>query len=263
MNNATLNLKTGIESAWTMFMNFIPNFLLFLAILVVGYFVARLLARALEASLHKMGFDQRVQRAWPQPALEKSKWTASKVAGAVLFWTLFLFVLQVAFGVFGPNPINQILLGVIAFLPNIFAAIAIVVVAAALARLAKGILEATLGGLAYKRFAANAVSAAILALGIFAALDQLRIAPAIVRGLFYAVLAVIVGSAIISIGVGGIAPMRAEWERALGKVRQEAPNIKAAVSKAPQRVEESAAAAFEPGHEHEEVREVPRFPIKP
>lgn len=263
MNNATLNLKTGIESAWTMFMNFIPNFLLFLAILVVGYFVARLLARALEAFLHKVGIDQRVERAWPQQAVEKSKWTASKVAGAILFWTLFLFVLQLAFGVFGPNPINQILLGVIAFLPNIFAAIVIVVVAVALARVAKGVLQAALGGLGYGKFAANSVSAAILALGVFAALDQLKIAPAIVRGLFYAVLAVIVGSAIISIGVGGIAPMRAEWERMLGKVRQEAPNIKAAVSNAPQRPAESAPMSFEAGHEHEEVREVPRFPIKP
>jgi hypothetical protein len=261
MNNATGNLKTGIESGWTMFMTFLPNFLLFLAILVVGYFVARLLARALEGFLRKVGVDQRVERALPNRALERSKWTASKVCGAVLFWTLFLFVLQLAFGVFGPNPINQVLLGIIAFLPNILAAIAIIVVAVVMARVVKGILQTTLGGLGYGKFAANAVSAAILTLGVFAALDQLRIAPAIVRGLFYAVLAIVVGSAIISIGVGGIAPMRAEWERMLGKVRQEAPNIRAAVSKTPQRVEESASAAVE--SEHEEVREVPRFPIKP
>lgn len=261
MNNATVNFRTGIESAWTTFMNFIPNFLLFLAILIVGYYVARLLGRALEAVLQKAGFNQLVERGLPKQAPERTKWTASKVVGAILFWTLFLFVLQMAFGVFGPNPINVILLAIIAFLPDIFAAIAIIVVAVVLARVVKGILQATLSGLGYGKFAANAVSAIILALGIFAALDQLRIAPAIVRGLFYAVLAVFVGSAIISIGVGGIAPMRAEWERALGKVRREAPNIRAAVSNAPQRAEESASAAVE--SEHEEVREIPRFPIKP
>lgn len=263
MNNATVNLRTGIESAWTMFMNFIPNFLLFLAILVVGYFVCRLLARALQAFLHRVGFDRVTERVWPNQnqAVAKSKWTASKIAGAVLFWTLFLFVLQLAFSVFGPNPINQILLGIIAFLPNIFAAIAIIVVAAFLARITKGIMEAALGNLDYKRFAANAVSAAILTLGVFAALVQLQIAPSIVLGLFYAMLAVVAGAAIISIGVGGIAPMRAEWERALGKVRREAPNIRAAVSNPPQRAKEAAPAAPEPGHE--EVREVPRFPINP
>ncbi len=260
MNNATLNFQTGVASAWTTFMNFIPNFLLFAAILIVGYFIARLLGRALEGFLHKVGFDQRVERTLPQQSVERSsRWTASKVAGAVLFWTAILFVLQLAFGVFGAtNPISLILLGIIGYLPNIFVAIAILAVAVVVARIVKGLLQTTLGGLGYEKLAANAVSLAILTLGVFAALDQLRIAPAIVRGLFYAALAVIVGSAIISIGVGGIAPMRAQWEQMLGKVRKEAPNIRAAVSNAPQRTEGSG---FEPSHE--EVREVPRFPMKP
>ena len=45
---------------------------------------------------------------------------------------------------------------------------------------------------------------------MFAALNQLQIAPAIVTGLFYAVLAVVVGSAIVAIGGGGILPDASE-----------------------------------------------------
>ena len=41
---------------------------------------------------------------------------------------------------------------------------------------------------------------AILVIGIFAALDQLQIAPVIVNGLFYALLAIIVGVAIVAFG---------------------------------------------------------------
>ncbi len=63
-------------------------------------------------------------------------------------------------------------------------------------------------------------------MGVFAALNQIEIAPAIVNGLFYAILAVIAGSAIIAIGGGGITPMRAKWEQALNRVDQEAPAIK-------------------------------------
>jgi hypothetical protein len=66
----------------------------------------------------------------------------------------------------------------------------------------------------------------IVAVGAFAALAQLEIAPAIVNGVFYAVLAVIAGSAIIAIGGGGIQPMRDRWERALTKVEQEAPQAR-------------------------------------
>lgn len=46
--------------------------------------------------------------------------------------------------------------------------------------------------------------AAILTVGVFAALSQLQIAPAIVTGLFYAILAIVVGSAVIAIGGGGV-----------------------------------------------------------
>ncbi len=50
--------------------------------------------------------------------------------------------------------------------------------------------------------------AAILTVGVFAALNQLQVAPAIVTGLFYAILAIVVGSAVIAIGGGGVKPMQ-------------------------------------------------------
>ena len=74
---------------------------------------------------------------------------------------------------------------------------------------------------------ARIAAGAIIILGVFAALDQLGIAPNIVQGLFYATLAVIVGSAIVAIGGGGIKPMQSRWERMLGKVETEAPRLKA------------------------------------
>ncbi|MDB6067219.1 MAG: helix repeat-containing protein [Pedosphaera sp.] len=255
-------------------MNFVPNFLLFLVILVVGYFVAKVVARVLDKVLHRLGFDRLVERGGVKRALERTKWTASDVVGVILFWTIFLFVLELAFSVFGPNPISAIITGVIAFLPSIFAAIIIVIVAAALATAAKQILRATLGGLSYGNFVANLVSIAIMVVGIFAALDQVGIAPAIVNGLFYAMLAIIVGSAVISIGVGGIAPMRVVLEKLLGTVQREAPAIKAAAANAPQRAgeqvqswqQQAGQTAQTAQAEHEEehhVPETPRFPTQP
>jgi hypothetical protein len=45
-----------------------------------------------------------------------------------------------------------------------------------------------------------------------AALDQLQIAPRIVTGLWYAILAAVVGSVIVAVGSGGTAD-RARWRR--------------------------------------------------
>ncbi|HWH68710.1 MAG TPA: hypothetical protein VNT26_04960, partial [Candidatus Sulfotelmatobacter sp.] len=109
--------------------------------------------------------------------------------------------------------------------PNVFVAILIVIVAAAVAKAAKDILQAMLGALSYGRTLATAASAFIVAVGVFAALNELNIAPAIVNGLFYALLAIIAGSAIVAIGGGGIAPMRAQWDRVLGRVEHDAPQL--------------------------------------
>ncbi len=57
-------------------------------------------------------------------------------------------------------------------------------------------------------------------IGVFAALAQLQIAPDIVNGLFYALLAIVVGSAIVAIGGGGIAPMRQRLERWLDSAEE-------------------------------------------
>jgi len=75
-----------------------------------------------------------------------------------------------------------------------------------------------LGGVTGGRWMARGAGLAIVVVGVFAALDQLRIAPAIVNGLFYAMLAIIVGSAIVAVGGGGIRTMQRYWERASGRL---------------------------------------------
>jgi hypothetical protein len=143
-----------------------------------------------------------------------------------------------AFGVFGTNPISDLLTSVVAYLPKVFVAILIIVVASAIAAAVKEIIEASLGGLSYGRGLALAASAMIVTIGLFAALSQLEIATPIVNGLFYAALAIIVGSAVIAIGGGGIVPMRTQWEKALSKIEQEGPQVRQQAQGSGQRIEQ-------------------------
>ena len=92
--------------------------------------------------------------------------------------------------------------------------------------------------MSYGKAVAGVASAAIMATGLFAALSQLQIAPAIVNGLFYAVLAIVVGSAIIAIGGGGIAPMRRRWDAVLDRYDQEKQRVAAEGQGAGERIQE-------------------------
>jgi hypothetical protein len=60
---------------------------------------------------------------------------------------------------------------------------------------------------------------------VFAALDQLQIAPRIVTGLWYALLAAVVGSTIVAVGGGGIRTMQRYWERAAGRAEARGPDL--------------------------------------
>jgi hypothetical protein len=234
------SFEAGFATASALFLSFVPKLLLAVVILVGGYFVAKLLCRILNGVLERVGFNRLVERGGVKSALERSGWEASQILSKTAFYFVMLFVLQLAFGGFGENPISTILTGIIAFLPNVFVAVVIVVLAAAFAAGAKQLISVALGALSYGRIVANAASVAILVVGITAALNQLHIAPAIVNGLFYAMLAAIVGTVIVAAGGGGIAPMRAMWERGLGRIDQEAPRIREAAQGAGERVEAKA-----------------------
>ncbi|HEX9991977.1 MAG TPA: hypothetical protein VGB14_03530 [Acidimicrobiales bacterium] len=223
---ADIEFSQGIEDAWSDIAAFVPKFVGFLVILVIGYFVAKIIARVVDKVLEGVGFDRAIERGGIGRALESSKYDASDVVGKLVFYTLFLFVLQMAFGVFGTNPVSDLLASVIAYLPKVFAAILIVVVVSAIAAAVRELLEATMGGLSYGRALANGVAVAIIVVGVFAALNQLQIAPAIVTGLFYALLAIVVGVTVVAVGGGGIWAMRDRWQRALSRLDQELPVVR-------------------------------------
>ena len=222
---SAVDYSRGIEDAWARIASFVPKFLGFVVVLVVGYLVAKAVAKIFDRVLERVGFDRAVERGGVKKALTTSKYDASSIVSKLVFYTLFLLVLQLAFGVFGANPVSDLITGIVAYLPKVFAAIVIVVIAAAIAAAVKEIVESALGGLSYGRTVAVGASVAILTIGAFAALSQLQIAPAIVNGLFYALLTVVVGSAVIAIGGGGIQPMRARWEQALQRWDAEKPQI--------------------------------------
>jgi len=226
-------LKDGLSDALSATLEFLPKLVGFLLILIIGYIIAKALAKVIAKVLEKVGFDKAVEKGGVKKALDKSQYDASDILGKIVFYAVMLFVLSTAFGVFGPNPISDYLAAIIGYLPRVFVAIIIVVIASAIAAAAKGLIQNSLGGLSYGKVIANAVSTLILALGVIAALNQLQIATNVVNAVLYAFLAAIVGVTIVAVGGGGITPMRSRWEQTLAKYDEEKPKLAEQVRNAP------------------------------
>ena len=237
-----IDYQAGLNSAWSNIATFVPKFIVFLLILVIGYFIAKALSKILTKILQRVGFDGLVERGGVKKALAKSQYDAAGILAKIVFYAIMLFVLSTAFGVFGPNPISDYLRAVIAYLPLVFVAILILVISAAVAAAVKGLIQNSLGGLSYGRTLANAASAVIIALGVIAALGQLHVAENVVNAVLYATLAAIVGVVIVAVGGGGIRTMSQRWENAAATYDAEKPRIAQAARTSPS-VREQAGQA--------------------
>jgi hypothetical protein len=200
--------------------NVAVKILVFLLIMAIGWFVAKLVYGWVRKVLVRVGFDRAVDRGGLQRVM--GSWSASDIAAKIVQYGLLLFTLQLAFGVFGPNPVSELIHDVVAWLPRLFIAVVIVVVATAIAGAVKDLIGRALHGLSYGRFLASVAQVAIIAIGIIAALNQTGIGVLVTMPLLIGAVATIAGILIVGVGGGLIKPMQDRWERMLDRAESEA-----------------------------------------
>ncbi|SEK88057.1 mechanosensitive ion channel family protein [Nonomuraea pusilla] len=222
-----INIGQGLTDAWRSIATFIPKLVAFVVILIIGWLVAKGLQKIVDTVLERVGFDRAVERSGVRRWLERSRYEASGLVAKLVYYAIVLITLQLAFSVFGPNPISALLDGVVSWLPKAIVAIVIIVVAGAVASAVRDIVDGALGGLSYGRWLGTAAAVFIWALGVIAALNQIGVATTVTTPVLVTVLATL--GAIIAIGVGGglVRPMQQRWERWLGRIEAEAPHARA------------------------------------
>jgi hypothetical protein len=218
---ASVSVSQSFQNLLDTVFNALPKILLFLVILVIGWIIARVLMQAVVMLLRKVKFDKFAERGVVGDALNRSNYDAAGLIGKIVYYMLLLVTLQLAFGVFGTNPVSTMLNAVVGWLPKAIVAIILIVVGSAIAKVVKDLITGAIGGLSYGRFVASVVSIAIIAVFAIAALNQVGIAATVTQPILITVLATT--GAILAIGVGGglIRPMQSRWERMLNAAEQE------------------------------------------
>ncbi|MFF5173059.1 hypothetical protein ACFY3U_10530 [Micromonospora sp. NPDC000089] len=215
------DIGAAVTDAWRSVLLFIPRAIAFIAILVVGWLIARAVLKIVDAALERVGFDRWVERGGIKRALERTKYDASDILAKLAYYAVLLFTLQFAFGVWGPNAISDLIRGVVGWLPRAFVAIVIVVVAAAIANAVRDLITGALGGLSYGKVLADLTAVFILALGVIAALNQVGIATTVTTPVLIAVLATVAGILIVGVGGGLVKPMQSRWDGWLDRAAEE------------------------------------------
>ncbi|WP_436498820.1 mechanosensitive ion channel family protein [Actinokineospora sp. HUAS TT18] len=220
---AAVDFGQGLSDAWSAVITFVPRLLAFLVILLIGWFIAKALAKAVNYGLEKVGFDRVVERGGLKQTLARSKLDASDIIAKLVYYAVLLIALQFAFAVFGPNPVSALLTDIVAWLPKAAVAIIIIVVAGAIARVVRDMVTGALGSLSYGRTIGTIASVFIWGLGIIAALNQVEIATTVTTPVLIAILATVAGVAIVGVGGGLVRPMQSRWEGWLNRAEHEIP----------------------------------------
>ncbi|WP_406338340.1 mechanosensitive ion channel family protein [Streptomyces sp. NBC_00649] len=216
-----VDFTQGLNNAWSKIAEFVPKLVGFVIVLAIGWILSKLIAGVLDRVLRKVGSERLAERAGAARMLEGSKYDMTAIVCKVVYYALLLITLQIALGVFGPNPVSNMINGIVAWLPRAIVAIVLVVIAMAIANVVRDIVTNALSAVSYGRTIGTVVWACIVALGVIAALGQAGIATSVTQPVLIAALAAAVGIVVVGVGGGLIVPMRQRWERMLNSAERE------------------------------------------
>ncbi len=192
-------LRDGFEE----FFAFIPNLIAFLAILIIGYFVAKLIASAVRRLLERSGLDRRAIEGQGGRYVSKVTSSPSGLLARLAFWALFLGVIALAVSALGIAAITSFVGAILAYLPNVIAALLIFLVAGAIATALAALITRTMGDTPTGKVLATVAPGLVMAIAIFMILNQLRIAPEIVTITYAALIGALALAAALAFGLGG------------------------------------------------------------
>ena len=238
----------------------LPRLIGAIVVLLIFWLIAKAVRKLIESALPRTGIDRAVHsgRYGEYVARYASGFQPSAVIGAIAFWFIFLTGLLLALSTLGIAALNNAIAAVVGYLPNVVAAIIILVVAIAIAGVVGGAITKLMGDTALGKIAASVVPVLVMTVAVFMALVQLKIATPIVVGMFYIVLGGIVLAAALAFGLGGRNAAQRLLDGAYEKGQEAMPQAKEELTLAKDRAAERKEQAETAIHEKRNEVEGPK-----
>ena len=222
MQSQSEGMFQPLENALSTFLSYIPQLIGALIILIVGYIVAKVLQAVVGRVLQGIGFDRWMERGGIKQFFDRAETnqTPASILGALVFWFVFIIAITMAADALGIPQVSVVLAQLIAYIPNIIAAILILILAALLANFISGIVRGATGS----DILASIAQYAIIVYAVFAALTQLGVAVQLTANTFLIVLGAVALAAAIAFGIGGREVARDILEKAYNRGSDEVTN---------------------------------------
>jgi len=159
---------------------FMVNVLLVVVILIIGWIIAKLIKAMVTKGLRAIKIDQLSDRIELDTILEKGgiTYSVSELIGVICYWLALLVTFMVAINAIGLTIAADLLNKVVLYIPNVIAAIFILIIGMFVAIVLRNIVQtaANNAGLSQGKLLSKIVEVIVMVFAIFAALEQLNLA---------------------------------------------------------------------------------------
>ncbi len=191
---------------WTKVASFLPNIAAAVLLLVVGYFVARLVGTLIAKLLKKLGLDRITESSGIASAVQSTgiDASASQVFGKIIYWLIFLTFMISAADTLGLPRVSSTIDDFVLYLPKLLGALLVVIIGLSAAHLVRTAVETAAQGmnLDYGRALGTVIYMIMVIVIISLAIGQLEIETELLNQVVSIFLLAIAAAVALSLGIG-------------------------------------------------------------
>ena len=207
----------SLRNSWLQVFAFLPRFLVAAALMILGWLLARGVQRLAIRLLRLLRLDTAAEQSGVDDFLVRGgvRFTVVTLVGQILYWGLILTFTVAVFNVLGLNMGPELVARLTSYLPNVVAALAVLVFGSLGSRFIRGLVEAYLGniGVAGGANIGMLVHAALLVFVATVALEQLGIDVKLLTSAFQLAFGGLCLALALAFGLGGRAWAESILER--------------------------------------------------
>lgn len=200
-------IQTSVANGIAILLAGIPKIIGFLIILIIGWFIATLIAKAVLALLHAIKFNELADRAGIANFVRDMgvNTDSSGVLADIVKWFIRLIVLVAAFDALGLPEVATLLNRLLLWIPNLIVALVVLVIGGLLAKAVYGMVRgaAAEAGISSAPILGSLAKYAVWGFAFLVAINQIGVASTLVDTLFMGFVAALALAFGLAFGLGG------------------------------------------------------------
>tara|TARA_R110001592_G_scaffold309760_1_gene584188 strand:- start:27969 stop:28835 length:867 start_codon:yes stop_codon:yes gene_type:complete len=197
---------TIMTTLWGKLAGFVPNLLAAILLLVIGYFISRMVGFILARGLNKAGFNTLSEKVGVAATMARANITlsAADIVGKLGFWIIMLTFLVTATETLGLPRVSETIDEFVLYLPKVIAAALILIIGLFVAHFVRDLIRSGAEGIGveYAKPLSSAVYGILFVMIISLAVGQLEIDTGLLNNVIAIFMATIGIAAALSLGFG-------------------------------------------------------------